>query len=66
MLLMAFVPAVVAAAGLYWIIRDQTLLPLAMTPARVAIVFVASLVMAAASALLSVGFLRRAAPADVF
>ena len=66
LLLIAFVPAVLAADGLYWVIRDQTLLPLALTPMRVAIVFVASLVMVAASALLSVAVLRRAAPADVF
>jgi len=37
-----------------------------MSPTRVFLVFGAALVMALASALLSVGSLRRAAPADVF
>jgi len=61
-----FVPALAAALGLYSIIRDQTLLPVTMSEARVFVVFGAALVMALASALLSVESLRRAAPADVF
>jgi putative ABC transport system permease protein len=66
LLLLAYVPALLAASGLYWVIRTQTLLPVTMSPMRVLVVFVASLLMAAASALLSVAGLRRAAPADVF
>ncbi|HJU17097.1 MAG TPA: FtsX-like permease family protein [Stellaceae bacterium] len=66
LLLAAFVPAFLAAAGLYSVIREQTLLPVAMTEARLIAVFAASLAMAAVSALLSVAGLRRAAPADVF
>jgi putative ABC transport system permease protein len=66
LLLVAFVPAFLVAVGLYAVIREQTLLPVAMTAARFAIVFAASLAMAAVSALLSVAGLRRAAPADVF
>lgn len=66
LLLAAFVPAFLAAVGLYSVIRAETLLPAAMSGARLAAVFAASLVMAAVSALLSVAGLRRAAPADVF
>jgi putative ABC transport system permease protein len=61
-----FVPALAAALGLYSIIRDQTLLPVTMSETRLFIVLGAALVMALASALLSVGGLRRADPADVF
>jgi putative ABC transport system permease protein len=66
LLLAAFVPAFLAAAGLYSVVRQQTLLPVAMSEARLVAVFAASLAMAAVSALLSVAGLRRAAPADVF
>ncbi len=64
--LAGFVPALAAATGVYAVIREETLLPVTMTPIRVGAVFAATLVMAAASALLSVGSLRRADPADVF
>ena len=47
-------------------IRQETLLPVEMSEARLAVVFAAALVMASISALLSVGILRRADPADVF
>jgi putative ABC transport system permease protein len=66
LLLVAFIPAFLAAIGLYSVIRQQTLLPVAMTETRLAAVFAASLAMAVISALLSVAGLRRAAPADVF
>jgi putative ABC transport system permease protein len=61
-----FIPALGAALALYSVIREQTLLPVAMSEMRLLAVFVAALVMALISALLSVGSLRRAAPADVF
>lgn len=61
-----FIPALAAALGLYSIIRQETLLPVAMTEMRLLAVFVAALVMASISALLSIGGLRRADPADVF
>jgi hypothetical protein len=48
------------------VIRDKTLLPVAMTGTRLAAVFVTAVVMASISALLSLGSLRRADPADVF
>ncbi len=64
--LAGFVPALAAAVGVYSVVREETLLPVTMTWTRVAIVFVATLVMAAASALLSLGNLRHADPADVF
>ena len=61
-----FVPALAAALGLYSVIRDETLLPVTMSETRLFAVFVAALAMAVISALLSVGNLRRADPADVF
>ena len=61
-----FVPALGAALGLYSVIRNQTLLPVAMSEMRLVAVFAAALIMALISALLSVGGLRRADPADVF
>jgi putative ABC transport system permease protein len=61
-----FVPALAAALGIYSVIRDETLLPVTMTGARLAAVFAAILVMASISALLSLSSLRRADPADLF
>jgi putative ABC transport system permease protein len=61
-----FVPALVAATWLYRIIRQETLLPVTMSADHIVEVLVATLVMAAVSALLAVGGLRRADPADVF
>jgi putative ABC transport system permease protein len=64
--LAGFVPALAAAFGLYVVIRDETLLPVTMTAGRIGAVFVATLLMAAFSALMSSGSLRRADPADIF
>jgi putative ABC transport system permease protein len=64
--LAGFVPALAAALGVYEVIREETLLPAEMSGTRIAVVFGATLVMAAASALLSMGSLRRADPADLF
>jgi putative ABC transport system permease protein len=61
-----FIPALGAAVGLYSVIRSETLLPVAMSEARILAVFASAVAMAVISALLSVGGLRRAAPADVF
>jgi putative ABC transport system permease protein len=61
-----FVPALAAALGLYSLIRQETLLPVTMSETRLLAVFFAALGMAIISALLSIGGLRRAAPADVF
>jgi putative ABC transport system permease protein len=61
-----FIPALGAALGLYSVIRRETLLPVEMSETRLALVFAVTLVMASISALLSVGSLRRADPADVF
>jgi putative ABC transport system permease protein len=61
-----FIPAFAAALGLYSVIRQKTLLPVMMSEMRLLAVFVAALGMALISALLSVGVLRRADPADVF
>ena len=64
--LASFFPALAAAVGVYAVIRDETLLPVEMSGARIAAVFAATLAMAAASALLSMSSLRRADPADLF
>jgi putative ABC transport system permease protein len=64
--LAGFVPALAAALGSYVVIRDETLLPVTMTAGRVGAVFAATVLMAAFSALLSAGSLRRADPADIF
>ncbi|HUC71964.1 MAG TPA: FtsX-like permease family protein [Stellaceae bacterium] len=61
-----FAPAVAAGVWLYGEIRQKTLLPVTMTAGHVAAVLAAAIVMAAVSALLAVGGLRRADPADVF
>ena len=62
----AFVPALAAAVWLYQVIRQKTLLPVTMTPGHAASVLCAALAMAAIAALLALGGLRRADPADVF
>jgi putative ABC transport system permease protein len=64
--IVGFVPALAAALGIYSVIRDETLLPVAMTGGRLAAVLLATLVMASISALLSLGSLRRADPAELF
>ncbi len=61
-----FIPALGAAFGLYSVIQQETLLPVTMSEMRLLAVFAAALAMALVSALLSVGGLRRVAPADVF
>jgi putative ABC transport system permease protein len=61
-----FGPALAAAIWVYRLIRAQTLLPVVMTLGHAAVVLAAALVMAAVSALLALGGLRRADPADVF
>jgi putative ABC transport system permease protein len=62
----AFVPALAAALAVYALVRNQTLLPLSLDAAELAAVFAITLAMAAASAFLSLGGLRRADPAEIF
>lgn len=62
----AFAPALAAAVWVYQVIRHKTLLPVTMTPGHAAAVLAAALAMAAIAALLALGGLRRADPADVF
>jgi putative ABC transport system permease protein len=64
--IIGFIPALAAALGLYSLIRQETLLPVVMSEMRLLAVFAAALAMALVSALLSIGGLRRADPADVF
>jgi putative ABC transport system permease protein len=62
----AFVPALAAALVVYAQVRRETLLPLNLTAVELGTVFAITLVMAAASAMLSLSGLRRADPAEVF
>jgi len=62
----AFVPALAAALAIYALVRSQTLLPLALGVSQLGAVFGITLVMATASAFLSLGGLRRADPAEIF
>lgn len=62
----AFVPALAAALVVYAQVRRETLLPLNLTAVELGIVLALTLVMAAASAMLSLSGLRRADPAEVF
>ena len=64
--LVAFVPAAVAALAIYAQLRGATLLPVVLTTQRLIAVLVITLLMSSASAFLSLSSLRRADPADVF
>jgi putative ABC transport system permease protein len=66
MVVVRFIPATAAALGLHSVIREETMLPVAMTWIRLRAVFAATLAMASFSALLSLSGLRRADPADMF
>jgi len=65
-MVIAFVPALAVAIGIYSVIRVQTLLPVNMTAALLGGVFATTLVMSGISAFLSLGRLRRADPAEIF
>jgi putative ABC transport system permease protein len=62
----AFLPALGAALLVYAVVRSQTLLPLRLGASELGMVFAITLVMAAASAFLSLSGLRRADPAEIF
>jgi len=65
-MLVAFLPALGAAFGLYSLIRGETLLPVTLNGAELGGVFAAATAMAVGSALFSLARLRRADPADIF
>ena len=62
----AFLPALGAAFLIYALVRAETLLPLALSLSQLGAVFAITLLMATASAFLSLGGLRRADPAEIF
>jgi putative ABC transport system permease protein len=62
----AFVPALGLALVLYDVTREATVLPIFMTAERVALVLLAALAMATASAVLALRGLRRADPVELF
>src|SRR5436309_15192178 len=65
-MLIAFVPAFAVAIGIYAVVRSKTLLPVNMTAIELGGVLAATLLMSVISALLSLGRLRRADPAEIF
>lgn len=65
-MLIAFIPAFAAAIGIYAVVRSKTLLPVNMTAIELGGVLAATLLMSVISALLSLGRLRRADPAEIF
>ena len=62
----AFPPALGAALAIYAVVRNATLLPLTLGAPQLGAVLAITLVMAAASAFLSLSGLRRADPAEIF
>jgi putative ABC transport system permease protein len=62
----AFLPALGLALVLYDVTREATVLPIFMTAERVALVLLAALAMATASAVLALRGLRRADPVELF
>jgi putative ABC transport system permease protein len=62
----SYIPAVVLSIGIYWIVRRATLLPIEMTPARMAVVLSIAWGMSAMSALFALRVLRRADPVELF
>src|ERR1700720_1897886 len=65
-MVIAFVPALAAAIGIYSVIRVQTLLPVNTTAALLGGVFAPPLLMGGFWAFLSLGGLPRADPAEIF
>jgi putative ABC transport system permease protein len=65
-MLIAFIPAFATAIGIYAVVRSKTLLPVNMTAIELGGVLAATLLMSVISALLSLGRLRRADPAEIF
>jgi putative ABC transport system permease protein len=61
-----YIPAVVSSLVIYAIIRNVTVLPVAMTESRLISVLAITLVMSVASALFALRVLRRADPMDLF
>jgi putative ABC transport system permease protein len=62
----SYIPAVVLALGIYWLISQTTPLPIEMTGARLLGVLLVAWGISAISALLSLRILRRADPVDLF
>ena len=63
---LGFVPAFVFALGLYFLLRTQAMVPVAMELSRVAGVFFLTAVMCLSATFLAVRKLRQADPADLF
>ena len=61
-----YIPALVAAIVIYSLVRDATSLPVEMTETRAVVVLVVAAGMSVGSALLALRSLRRADPVDLF
>ena len=64
--MLGFLPAFFFAVGLYFLLRTQALVPVAMEPARAAGVFLLTIAMCLSATFLAVRKLREADPADLF
>jgi putative ABC transport system permease protein len=63
---LAFMPGIAIALGIYQITNIATKLPMAMDLVRVAVVFILTTIMSASSAAIAVRKLQTADPADIF
>ncbi|MEM7247718.1 MAG: FtsX-like permease family protein [Acidobacteriota bacterium] len=61
-----FVPGLLAALGLYAMLRQKDFIPIWMTPTRVIAVLVLTVAMAVVAGFLALGKVRKADPADLF
>lgn len=66
MAIIAYLPSVILATGIYAVLRRATLLPVDMTSTRLLAVLLIALTMSAISALASTRILQRADPVDLF
>ena len=63
---LAFIPGIVIASGIYQITNIATKLPMAMDLGRVVFVFILTAIMSSSSAAIAVRKLQTADPADIF
>ena len=64
--LLGFIPAFFLALGLYFLLRNQAMVPVTMEPMRVAGVFFLTALMSVSGTFLAIRKLRAADPADLF
>ncbi len=57
---MGFIPALILSAGVYWVVRVLSRLPMQLTPGLIAFVFGLSIIMCVVSCVMALGKVRRA------